>query len=64
MSKECEEICACGKRANHDIYRYDGTEEHLCCVCYIKRGGLPADWHPDCMRAVGRTAELVEWETA
>jgi len=23
----------------------------LCCRCYIKEGGDPADWHDECMEA-------------
>jgi len=52
--------CACGNLAHHEIWG-DDTVEYLCCVCYIRGGGPPADWHPDCMREVGRLDETVPW---
>jgi len=24
-------------------------ERDLCCKCHIKNGGIPADWHTNCM---------------
>src|SRR3990172_1644682 len=28
-----------------------GIERNLCCVCHVKEGNPPADWHPDCIKA-------------
>ena len=27
-------------------------ERDLCCKCHIKNGGIPADWHTNCMQEV------------
>lgn len=29
----------------------NGRESNHCCECHIAAGGIPADWHPDCIRA-------------
>jgi hypothetical protein len=31
-----------------------GKQNDLCCECYIAKGGVPAVWHPACVRAYAR----------
>jgi hypothetical protein len=31
-----------------------GKKNDLCCECYIAKGGVPAVWHPACVRAYAR----------
>ena len=38
----------CGKPASHDFGGGMGKYS-MCCVCYVKAGNPPADWHPECM---------------
>ena len=44
---------------NKSCHSYRGADssygERLCCKCYIKAGGTPADWHPDCVQESSRT---------
>lgn len=54
------EKCKCGKQSRHTIFE-GGRRQRLCCECYIGAGGTAADWHPDCMRAIGRLKEVVIW---
>ena len=35
-----------------------GIERNLCCVCHVKEGNAPADWHPDCIREYERSRHL------
>ena len=49
------ELCTeCGlHEAQHLTHRCgrNPTVTNLCCVCHIKNGGIPADWHSQCMKA-------------
>ncbi len=49
--------CLCGKRATHDQIQA-GIELSRCCECHIKAGGIAADWHPECMRALAKMPTL------
>ena len=38
------------RAATHSVDK----QNNLCCECYIAKGGVPAIWHPDCVRAYAR----------
>ena len=43
----------CKKRpAMHTIGRWWKTpqDEYLCCICYVRKGNPPADWHLECVK--------------
>ena len=42
------EPCACGKPSRHSSGK-GGVVVYRCCQCHMKNGGIPADWHPECM---------------
>jgi hypothetical protein len=46
------QLCTkCGiNKASHHIFMAGG-ESNLCCKCHIAEGGVPADWHKECMDA-------------
>jgi hypothetical protein len=39
--------CECNRRASHEVH-VNATTSYYCCEHHIKRGGIPADWHPEC----------------
>lgn len=43
MAKLCDE---CGV----NISMHSEGDKRLCCSCYIEGGGIPADWHIECMK--------------
>jgi hypothetical protein len=45
-------ICSSCKlrAATHSV----GKQNDLCCECYVAKGGVPAVWHPACVRAYAR----------
>jgi len=43
------EICRCGAPANHTSSQA-GVTTRSCCKCHVAAGGIPADWHPQCLR--------------
>lgn len=43
-------LCDCGRESSHS----SGVGEvvtYRCCRCHVMIGGIPADWHAECMRA-------------
>ncbi|KKL28997.1 hypothetical protein LCGC14_2369560 [marine sediment metagenome] len=59
MEEMARESCKCGKPSNH-MHVENGKNVYYCCVCHIAHGGVGADWHVGCMRAIGRSA--VKWD--
>lgn len=45
-----EENCHCCKQrmATHEIL-FKGKTTFLCCICYVREGFPPSDWHKLCM---------------
>ena len=38
----------------HTVFKHWETpqEQNLCCGCHVNSGGIPSDWHPECMKSV------------
>jgi hypothetical protein len=52
MEVEKETCTLCGEAPAMHIHIIPGGEEaNLCCRCHIAKGGIPADWHKQCMLA-------------
>lgn len=44
---------SCGKHPwRHKVPSWweDPPDRFLCCRCFVKEGGAPADWHSECMK--------------
>jgi hypothetical protein len=44
----------CSSRKLRAATHSAGKQNDLCCECYIAKGGVPAVWHPACVRAYAR----------
>lgn len=53
--------CKCGNVARHTGFNKEGGKIRFCCVCNVRAGNPPAEWHPECMREAGREKETVVW---
>jgi len=40
----------CGRPSSHSV-SVGAVTRRLCCACYVREGGAPADWHQGCMAA-------------
>ena len=53
LSQQICDICLF-RRSNHQVNRVCDPNKYACCICYVRAGNPPSDWHTECMNEYRR----------